>query len=341
MKLKDIGEFGFINRIEPLCKIYNPDVLRGIGDDCAVIRVSPDLNLLVTTDLLVERVHFLLDWQSPQILGAKALAVNLSDIAACGGTPKDVFVSLAIPDRINMDWLENFYRGMTDLSSKFEVSILGGDSAKSLTDLIINIAVTGVSKTGETLFRSGAQSGDIIVVSGYLGDSSAGLELLLNPRDVPDTVACPLINAHLSPTPHLRQGRSLAQSNACNAAIDISDGLSSDLGHICKQSGLGATIFEAKLPVSEPLKRLAGQIEIDPLEWVLNGGEDYILLAAIKPDRLGEIRFRASAEGWLLIEIGFFDSTPGIKLVKISGETIPIIPEGWDHFKSEEPSGQI
>jgi thiamine-monophosphate kinase len=341
MKLKDIGEFGFIDRIEPLCKIHNPDVLRGIGDDCAVIGISRELNLLVTTDLLVERVHFLLDWQSAQALGAKALAVNLSDIAACGGTPRDVFVSLAVPDHVEINWLENFYKGMSDLGDRFKVSILGGDTTRSLTDLIINITLTGVSKNGETLLRSGAQSGDIIVVSGYLGDSSAGLELLLNSRNVPESIASSLINAHLNPTPHLRQGRSLAQSNSCNAAIDISDGLSSDLGHVCKQSGLGATMFEAKLPVSELLKRLAGHLAIDPLEWVLNGGEDYILLAAIKPDKLGEIRLRASAEGWDLIEIGVFDSTPGIKLVKVSGETIPIIQRGWDHFKFEALSGQI
>ena len=341
MQLKDTGEFGFIDRIEPLCKIHSPDVLRGIGDDCAVIGVSPELNLLVTTDLLVERIHFLLDWQSAQVLGAKALAVNLSDIAACGGEPKDVFVSLAVPDHVEINWLENFYRGMSDLGDSFKVSILGGDTTRSLTDLIINVAVTGLSKKGETLLRRNAQPSDIIAVTGYLGDSAAGLELLNRSLKVPESLSSPLIHAHLSPYPHLLEGQALARSNACNAAIDISDGLSSDLGHICKQSGLGATIFEAKLPVSEPLKRLAGQLGIDPLKWVLNGGEDYILLAAIKPDRFGEIRLRALAEGWVLIEIGVFDSTPGIKLVKISGETISIIPRGWDHFKSEEPSGHI
>lgn len=333
MKMKDLGEFGFIDRIAPLCKINSGDVIRGIGDDCSVVSLSPDLYLLVTTDLLIERVHFLVDWQSAHTLGGKALAVNLSDIAACGGIPRDAFVSIAVPNRLNVDWLEDFYRGMADLADKFKVNILGGDTTRSLTDLVINVVVTGFSNPKETLFRNEAQPEDIIAVSGPLGNSAAGLELLLNPRPIPDTIASPLIYAHISPRPHLTEGRTLAKSHACNAAIDISDGLSSDLGHVCKQSGVGAIIFEEKLPLSEPLIKLARELTVDPLDWVLNGGEDYVLLASIRPDQLTDVMRAAASDGWELIEIGKFVSTPGIKLVRASGETTAIVPRGWDHFK--------
>ncbi|MGC8605024.1 MAG: thiamine-phosphate kinase [Desulfomonilaceae bacterium] len=341
MKLDDIGEFGFIDKIQRMSKIHDAEVQCGIGDDCAVIRISPDLNLLVTTDLLVERVHFLLDWQTANILGAKALAVNLSDIAACGGIPKYAFVSIAVPEHIGIDWLEKFYNGMFDLAEQFHVSILGGDTTRSLTDLVINIAVTGLSKIGETLLRSNAQPGDIIAVSGNLGDSAAGLELLQDLWQIPQNIALPLIHAHLNPTPHLIQGRALAQSNACNAAIDISDGLSSDLAHICKQSGLGATIFEEKLPASISLMELARYLSRNPLEWLLNGGEDYVLLAAIKPHKFNELKLKASVEGWRLIEIGNFESSQGVNLVRASGDKVSVIPKGWDHFKSEKHSKTI
>ncbi|MCL5124412.1 MAG: thiamine-phosphate kinase [Deltaproteobacteria bacterium] len=341
MKLKDIGEFGFIDRIEPLCKVHSANIVRGIGDDCAVISVSPELNLLITTDLLVERVHFLLDWQGPDTLGAKALAVNLSDIAACGGTPKEAFVSIAVPDHLEINWLENFYKGMADLADKFKVSILGGDTTRSLTDLVINVAVTGLSRSGETLLRRSAQPRDVIAVTGSLGDSAAGLELLRNSLEVPETVATPLIKAHLSPSPHLLQGQMLAKSGACNAAIDISDGLSSDLNHICKQSGLGATIFEEKLPISKALRQLARRLSVDPIDWIINGGEDYVLLAAIKPDKYEELAQKALIEGYQLTEIGRFESTVGINLVRVSGEILPVMPSGWDHFRRKATSETI
>ncbi|MGC8658249.1 MAG: thiamine-phosphate kinase [Desulfomonilaceae bacterium] len=334
MKLKDIGEFGFIDRIESLCRIHGSNVVRGIGDDCAVISVSHELNLLVTTDLLVERVHFLLDWQTPETLGAKALAVNLSDIAACGGIPKEAFVSIAVPERLEISWLENFYKGMASLADKFEVSILGGDTTRSLTDLVINVAVTGLSRTGETLFRGSAKADDIIAVTGFLGDSAAGLEILRKSLKVPKAIAAPLIASHISPMPHLREGQMLAKSGYCSAAIDISDGLSSDLNHLCKQSGLGATIFEEKLPISYALKQLAMYLSVDPIDWLVNGGEDYVLLAAVNPDKYREISRKALVDGCQLTEIGRLESTPGINLIRTSGEILPVIPGGWDHFKA-------
>ena len=332
--LKDLGEFGFIDRISSLCKIHGNDVIRGIGDDCAIIKISPDENLLITTDMMVERVHFLVNLQTAHSIGAKALAVNLSDIAACGGTPKQAFVSIAIPDCIDVIWLEDLYRGISELAAEFEVDILGGDTTRSLTDMVINILVTGFTKNNETLFRNGDHDGDIIAVSGHLGYSAAGLELLRNSSNSSDQIYAPLIDAHLKPKPHVRVGRILARSKACNAAIDISDGLSSDLGHVCKQSGLGATIFEEMFPLSEALTQAALELSADPMGWILNGGEDYVLLAAIRSEEFAKVKLAVTEAGADLIEIGRFVSGSKMKLIKKSGMVFDIVPKGWDHFKT-------
>jgi len=334
MKLKDLGEFGFIDRIAHLLTTHDSRVVKGIGDDCAVIQISEDTNLLVTTDLLIERTHFLLDWQSAQTLGSKALSVNLSDIAACGGIPKEAFVSLAIPDRLGIEWLEDFYTGMAGVADRFGVSVIGGDTTHSLSDLVINVVVTGLVGTQEVLLRNGARPGDIVALTGPVGDSAAGLESLRKLTSVPSHLSSTLINAHLNPRPHIQEGRKLAQSHVCHAAIDISDGLSSDLGHVCKQSGLGAIIFEDKIPVSEPLEKFAQEMDVNPFDWALNGGEDYVLLAAIDKGNFRQLAKVAATDGWALIEIGEFLSEPGMTLSKVSGEKISIIPRGWDHFRS-------
>ncbi len=334
MLLRDLGEFGFIGRISALCKIHGSDVIRGIGDDCAIIKISPHENLLITTDIMVERVHFQINLQTARSIGAKALAVNLSDIAACGGTPKQAFVSIAIPEHLDVAWLEDLYRGISELAAEFEVDILGGDTTRSLTDLVINILVTGLTRNDETLFRNGAQQGDVIAISGPLGHSAAGLELLQKPRESSTQIYSPLINAHLQPKPHISVGRILAESGACNAAIDISDGLSSDLGHLCKQSGLGATIFEETIPVAELLRQASRELTADCLEWILNGGEDYVLLAAIRPQKFREVKLAATEAGADLIEIGQFVSGSEMKLIKKSGIVVDLVPKGWDHFRS-------
>ena len=332
--LKDLGEFGFIDRISSLCKIHGNDVIRGIGDDCAIIKISPDENLLITTDMMVERVHFLVNLQTAQSIGAKALAVNLSDIAACGGTPKQAFVSIAVPDCFDVIWLEDLYRGISELAAEFEVDILGGDTTRSLADMVINILVIGLTKNNETIFRNRAQPGDIMAISGHIGYSAAGLELLRNSSNSSAPIYTPLINAHLKPKPHVKVGRILARSQACNAAIDISDGLSSDLGHVCKQSGLGATIFEEMLPLSEALTQAALELSADPMEWILNGGEDYVLLAAIRSEEFAKVKLAVTEAGADLIEIGRFVSGSEMKLIKKSGMVFDIVPKGWDHFRT-------
>lgn len=332
MNIKEIGEFGFIRRIAPLGAIRSEGVIKGIGDDCAVIALEGDECLLVTTDLLVERVHFLMDWTSAEVLGAKSLAVNLSDIAACGGKALDAFISLAVPDRVELEWLEAFYRGMSRLAARYGVNLLGGDTTGSKADLIVNVAVTGTVDRAEVLYRHTARAGDVIVITGPLGKSGAGLEMLLGSEVFPSEVKTPLVKAHLEPRPHMEEGRFLASSGACTAAIDVSDGLSSDLGHLCEDSGLGAAVYQEKLSVSDELTKAGELLGKDPLDWILNGGEDYVLLAALKPDMVDDAQCQARQQGLVLQEIGHFVEGATMELVRPDGSRRSFTAGGWDHF---------
>jgi thiamine-monophosphate kinase len=332
-KLKDIGEFGFIDRIAPLGRIRPEGVIKGIGDDCAVISTNTDEYLLVTTDLFVEKVHFLMDWTSPEIIGAKVLTTNISDIAACGGLPRDAFVSIAVPGNLDLAWLDGLYKGMSDLARKFSVNLLGGDTTGSRSDFVVNIALTGLVPASEVLFRHTARPGDLIVLTGPTGESAAGLEILLKGINLPDGTGQALIRAHLEPRAHVTEGRILAASGACTAAIDVSDGLSSDLGHICRESGLAAVIYEEKLPVTETLRQAAAMMGRVPLRWVLNGGEDYVLLAAVKPERLSDLQEQFRSQNRQLFPVGELRGGSGMELVQLDGSIANLTPGGWDHFK--------
>ncbi|MCA1960890.1 MAG: thiamine-phosphate kinase [Desulfomonile sp.] len=336
MKLKDVGEFGFIDRIAPGGAIRSRGVVKGIGDDCAVIDINGPEHLLVTTDLLVEKVHFLMEWAPAETFGAKALAVNLSDIAACGGRPMDAFVSIAVPERVDLDWLESLYRGMTNLARQYDVNLLGGDTTSSRGDLVINVALTGLVPRDEVLYRHTARPGNVIAVTGCLGESRAGLELLLSGSELPSEVAGPLKRAHLAPRPHLAEGRLLASSRACTAAIDISDGLSSDLWHLCADSGVAAVLQEGVIPVSGALAQAGGILGVDPIRWILQGGEDYVLLVALEADAVKSLRQKADSEGWMLVPIGEFVEGHGMQIIRRDGSTESLGPTGWDHFRPHE-----
>jgi thiamine-monophosphate kinase len=339
MKLQDIGEFGFIDRISAGCLIRPDSIVQGIGDDAAVIHSPADEVLLVTTDLLVERVHFLRTATTGFNLGHKALAVNLSDIAAMGGTACEAFVSVAIPDDCGLDYLDDIYRGMKDLAARHRVNILGGDTTGSRADLVINVAVAGTAPETQVLFRSGAQVGDVICVTGYLGDSRAGLHLILNSLTADTPALQTLFEAHILPRPRLGEGRFLAACGAVRAAIDLSDGLSSDLGHILSCSRVGARIEDRKLPLSASLIEFCRQFGFDPVNYALAGGEDYSLLCTIDPEAFDRVA-QAYARRFdpPLFAIGEITGSGCLERVGADGRIMRVSSSGWDHFKNSKSS---
>jgi len=336
MTLKSIGEFGFIKKISRGCLIRPDHIIKSIGDDAAAFTIEPGLVSLITTDLLVERIHFLRKSISGFDLGYKSLAVNLSDIAAMGGNAREAFISIAIPENCPLEYLEALYDGIKSLAARFDVNILGGDTTSSKEDLIINIAVQGTVDRAQMLCRDAACPGDIIVSSGYLGDSRAGLHLILNnlPTDTGDFQA--LYRAHVLPEPHLDEGLFLASQSGTHAGIDSSDGLSSDLGHIAEESQVGATLYSDKIPVSEALIKFCGKFDFDPVEYALSGGEDYTLLCTIAPESAEETaaKFQAEFKRPLFL-IGEIIDKSGLTMTYPDGSSKPIALTGWNHFKVE------
>jgi len=334
MRLKDIGEFGFIQRIRRGCLIRPERVVRGIGDDAAAFRTDGRRLSLVTTDLLVERVHFLREVISGRDLGYKSLAVNLSDIAAMGGIAREAFVSIAIPEACELGYLDDVFEGVKELAARHAVNILGGDTTGSLQDLVISITVYGEVPEMQLLTRDAARPGDVIFATGCLGDSRAGLHLILNhiPADTPQLKA--LQAAHLHPEPHLAEGRLLASVGGVHAAIDVSDGLSSDLAHILEESKVGARIRAEHLPISENLRHYCRRFATSPLDCALAGGEDYVLLVSAAEDRAMEVSHAfETAFGRPLHAIGEITDSRSMELVGPDAAVSTIAPSGWDHFK--------
>lgn len=336
MNLKDIGEFGFIKRISSGCLVRAENVLKGIGDDAAAFKTDADEITLVTTDLLVERVHFLRNATSGYNLGYKSLAVNLSDIAAMGGTAKEAFISIAIPENCSINFLDDFYKGIKNLAAEFDVNLLGGDTTRSKEDLVINICVVGSVPEDEILFRDSAQPGDIIFSTGFLGDSRAGLHLIVNNISTGFKEMKVLKEAHFIPKIYLREGRFLAQQGSVHAAIDVSDGLSSDLGHILEESNVGALLYAEKTPISQNLKRFCVKFKFDPVEYALTGGEDYTLLCTVSPDVADKVEQNYFKEFNLpLYAIGEISGSGKFELIYPDGQIRQVKPSGWDHFNTK------
>jgi thiamine-monophosphate kinase len=334
--IKDIGEFELIDRISHGCVVHPNRVVKAIGDDAAAFRIDPDQVVLVTTDLLVERIHFIKNAVSGFNLGYKALAVNLSDIAAMGGTALEAFVSIGLPAACEIDFIDDLYCGLKSLAAEFGVNILGGDTTGSKSDLIINLAVVGCVKPDNLLTRDRAKTGDIIFSTGSLGDSRAGLHLILN-RNIPDAeIWSQLKSAHLLPRPFLREGRFLGAQAGVHAAIDVSDGLSSDLGHILAASGKGARLEAAQIPISESLRHFCDHFDFDPIVYALAGGEDYTLLCTVAPERATPVENAYREKfGRPLYAIGVITASGPMEILGLDGRVAPVRSSGWDHFKKD------
>ncbi|MFZ1202364.1 MAG: thiamine-phosphate kinase [Desulfobacterales bacterium] len=336
MNLKDIGEFGFIDRIRRGCLIRPAGIIRAIGDDAAVFRSEGQLLNLVTTDLLIERIHFLREAVDPASLGHKALAVNLSDIAAMGGTARNAFVGLAVPPDVTLDFLDDLFGGMKHLAATHAVNILGGDTTGSDRDLVISLTVTGTVAESEVLFRDGARVGDVIFSSGCLGDSRAGLHLILNGIAADTPYLKTLLDAHLRPRPLVNEGRFLATRGGVHAAVDVSDGLSSDLAHIVRLSRVGARLYLDHLPLSPALQQFCCRQGIDAAEYALTGGEDYTLLFTADPSMADALaREYFAAFGQSLHRIGEITDSGRIEWIDGNGRSRLIVATGWNHFKKD------
>jgi thiamine-monophosphate kinase len=296
----------------------NRAVLRGIGDDCAILRPRAGHDLLVTTDFSIEDVHFRRKWHPAESVGHRCLARGLSDIAAMGGTPLACFLSLGLPDNLPRNWTENFFRGFQALARRFRVQLAGGDLS-SAPAIVADIIVLGQVPSGRALLRSGARVGDRIYVTGALGHSAAVLKQLRNAKKIR---AIPS-NAHFFPQPRVDAGLWLQQRGLATAMIDLSDGLSVDLAHICQESGVSARIAAANLPVTKGADLLLA----------LHGGEDYELLFTA-PARS---RLPRRIAGVPVTEIGVIQKrtnySPAIEILGENGRVTALAQRGWEHFK--------
>jgi len=325
-----------IKRIRDRCPTGSDQLVRGIGDDCAVIRRGPDLVELVTTDTLVSGVHFDPAWHPPELLGRKAAAVNLSDIAAMGGRPRYAFLSLGLPSDFEPEWLNSLMTGFLARLEECGAILAGGDTVSSPKGAVLSVTILGEAPADRVLLRSGAAAGDLILVSGLLGEAAAGLELCRGGYYEKDAATWhPLRKAHLDPDPELELGAVLAGSGMVSAMMDLSDGLATDLAHLCRESGVGAEVEAAALPLSELLRQAAGLLNCDACRWGLTGGEDYRLLLTVPEDRqtelTGLVRRELARE---LYPVGRITAAPGVFLVDRHGRR-EITDTGYDHFRAD------
>ncbi|MCS6771798.1 MAG: thiamine-phosphate kinase [Kiritimatiellae bacterium] len=335
MKLHELGEFGLIRRIIAPRFTALQDRALGIGDDCAILPGDGAEDWLVTTDLLVEDVHFLRARIPPRQLGRKSLAVNLSDIAAMGGTPAACFLSISLPGDLDVEWLDAFFEGIREMADMSRCPLMGGDTTGSLRSIVINFAVVGRVARGRAKLRSGARAGDVLAVTGWLGDSGAGLQLLLEGKPIDCEDAERLVTAHHDPRPHLEEGRWLGARPEVTAMMDISDGVDSDVRRILEQSGLGGAVIDLDaLPKSEFMRRICARYGWDSAELAASAGEDYCLLVAVDPSGYeGLSRDFLARFGRPLAQIGVLSASGGV-LYRKGGAPAALRRSGFDHFRS-------
>jgi thiamine-monophosphate kinase len=330
-----IGEFGLIDRIQRILpKVDHKDVVIGIGDDTAVIRIDKNRTLLITCDIQVEDQHFRLNNISPYQLGRRAIAVNLSDIAAMGGKPTFALASLGFPKSFPLSGFDDLFRGMRDQLSAFSAHILGGNLSNTESKLIIDITLMGEVISNKFLTRSGAREGDRIFVTGNPGASGAGFYVLEKFGTAYPAEFEHLVQSHLQPIPRIETGQRLAQSGFATAMIDVSDGIASDLNHICTISGVGAEIYQDRIPFPDEIHQVSSFSGKSALYLALHSGEDYELLFTMKPDTPEAIIQSISKETSIAItEIGkILTKYSGYDLITLAQQRIPIQPKGWDHF---------
>ena len=333
MQLSETGEFGFINLIKEKFQKSSLNSITGIGDDCAIIPKDEEHDYAISTDMLVENIHFIRSKITPFELGYKTLAVNLSDLAAVGAKPLFSFLSIAIPNTVELDYLNQFLEGYKSLSEKHNTLLLGGDTTRSENNIVLNVTVIGETKKNKAKLRSMAKSDDIICVTDFLGDSGGGLKVILDNLPLSDETNY-LINRHICPEPAVKEGIWLAEQKGVNAMIDISDGIASDLQHILNLSKKSAVIDLNKLPISPQLQTVANKYNFDAIEQATSGGEDYKLLLTIDKNSFTNISQKYKAFfGKELFVIGNIMEDEQEKIFwQKEGVLIDWLKGGYNHF---------
>ena len=336
-EISQLGEFGLIDRIKGDIKIQNPSSLKGIGDDAAVIDAGDEV-LLLSTDMLLEGIHFDLSYTPLQHLGYKAVAVNVSDIAAMNGKPEQIIVGLALSNRFSVEAVDMLYQGIRAACENYKVDLVGGDTSASPSGLVISLSVLGRTKKGNEVYRSGAKDKDIICVTGDLGGAYIGLQILEREKEVflTDPQMQPQLDHHeyaigrqLKPEARMDIIYELADLGIRpTSMIDVSDGLASELLHLSKSSGMGTRIFENKIPIDENAFNTAVEFKLDPYTCALNGGEDYELLFTIHQNDFEKIKNHADIHF-----IGYVhpDASQNVMITK-NENVIPLKAQGWEHF---------
>ena len=334
-KVSDIGEFGLIERIQKIIKESGSKpglLMHGIGDDTAVFSPEPGYEILVTCDSMVEGHHYLREHMTPFEIGKRAMAMNISDIGAMGGKPLYALVTLGLTSFELVDNIEEIYRGFISELEPFGASIIGGNITKTDSSPFIDITLMGIAKKEFLVLRSGARPGDAIMVTGYTGQSSAGYWILSN--KVPEWEKYKtLVDSYLRPQHRAREGHTLAMSGKITSMIDISDGLSSDLFHICDKSAVGAEIKEEDIPVSKSLETFSILNKKKVTDFILGASDDYELLFTCPPVNIRDVTSILSDFGCPVTRIGEITSPrEGMALVTKDGKKRVLLKKGWDHF---------
>jgi thiamine-monophosphate kinase len=331
MKIEELGERGLINWLKQKVRIRDKDVLIGIGDDAAIVRVKEDQLTILTTDMLVEGIHFRCDWQTPYQLGYKSLVVNISDVLAMGGWPRFALISIGLRSATEVSFVEEFYAGVQDCGQKYGVEVVGGDISRS--DLyIVSISLVGQVKPVRLKSRSAAEIGEGIYVTGSLGASAAGLLILKQGISQEKVKAAPeLIKRHLQPEARLKEAKIISAEDI-GALEDVSDGLASEILNICDSSKTGALIYEENIPLAQGVKEIAEIVEQNPVDLALFGGEDYELVFTARArvakrvaEKLADLKVGVAKVGEIV------KAEAGVKLSKLEGKIVNL-KAGYTHF---------
>ncbi len=345
--INKIGEFGLINKIKNIVEsgtnTFDENLVKGISDDTAVFRAASDKLQLLTMDTMVEGIHFDLTFTSLHHLGWKAIVTNISDIVSMCGNPRYAVISISIPQKFSVEMIEDFYKGASQASKKYECVIVGGDTTASSGNLVISVAMYGDVAAENIVYRNGAKVGDLICVSGHLGAAHAGLKVLLKEKEkylnnseefTPNLEPYKFVlEKYLMPKARMDLIKYFSGSIKVNSMIDISDGLASEVHHICKNSGTGGEVWEHNIPVHMNTQKTAEEFSDDVIEYALFGGEEYELLFTMSDNEYEKLE-KVFDDVTILGRIS--DIEKGINLITEEGEVKPLPFGGWEHFKKEK-----